>query len=252
MNGLTHQILHGVARVANRVRGDISVVRRCNITWAVSKNNFVDRHIINGYYYEPDRLRRCIYYIKSYNINTLVDIGANIGLYSIHLAQHAKLEEIHAFEPVTQNFNQLCANIFLNNLNRRIIAHKFGISNEDGLRTIYVDSLSTGISKFQDWNPPLTKKTKDRDYYSEAIETKKLDSVLRWQGRRLLAKIDVEGHELEVLRGMTSLLAHNKLVLQIEIVPENEASVKRLLRDHAYFEMGQLGGDYYFSNFDKA
>ena len=148
MKKAQHQILHGIARFTNRLRGDISFVTRRDITWALSKKNFVDRCLINGYYYEPDRLDKCASFIKSYRIEAFLDIGANFGLYSLHLARHAKIQEIHAFEPVRQNFNQLCANIFLNRFDRVIRPYHLGLSNEEGKKAIYVDSLCTGVSKF--------------------------------------------------------------------------------------------------------
>jgi len=249
MDHIKHQVLHGIARVTNRLRGDISVVKRHDLLWALSKKNFIDRALINGYYYELDRLQRCADYIKKYNIDTFVDIGANFGLYAVHLTQKACLSHTHAFEPVRQNFNQLCANIFLNRLDKTVIPYNIGLSNEDATKTIYIDSLSTGTSKFRDWSPPTTKKTKNREYYSEVIAVRRLDDILECRGKQVLAKIDVEGHEAEVLQGMISLLSMNKFVLQIEIQPENEKAVRDLMRVAGYGHMGNLGWDWYFSNF---
>jgi FkbM family methyltransferase len=249
MNRVKHQVLHGLGRVTSRFRGDVSFVKRRNLRWALSKNNLIDRHLLNGYYFEPDRLQRCIEYINSYGIQTFLDVGANFGLYAIHLARNAPLKHIHAFEPVRQNFNQLCANIFINRLDRVITSYNIGLSNEDSTRTIYVDTSHTGLSKFHDWSPPVTKKTMGREYYGEVITVRRLDSILDWTGRPTLAKIDVEGHEAEVIEGMASLLSRNKHVLQIEIQPENEKAIRERLSSMNYIEIGQLGADRYFSNF---
>ncbi len=249
MNRVKHKILHGIARIANRFRGGVSVVRRQGTIWALSKDNFVDRHLINRYYFEPDRLAKCIAYIKKYNIDIFLDIGANFGLYSLHLARHSNLSEIHAFEPVKQNFNQLCANIFLNRRDRVITPYHLALSDQESVKTIFVDSIHTGISKFHEWTPEQSKKIKDRDYYSESVQAKRLDQVLSLEGRRLLIKIDVEGHELEVLRGMTSTLAHNRAVLQIEIKAGNERSAEALMQEYFYDKIDSIDEDFYFSNF---
>ncbi len=248
MDRVRHQILHGIGRVANRFRGDISVLKRQNITWVLSKKNFVDRNLINGYYYEPYHLKKCETFIKQLNLECFLDVGANFGLYSLHLARHTHLKEILAFEPVSQNYNQLCANIFLNRFDKIIKAQKLALSNEDCVKTIYVDSLSTGVSKFQDWNPVAGKKTTHREYYGEAVEVKMLDDVIDWRGKRLLAKIDVEGNELRTLQGMSRILTNNRAVLQIEVQPSNERSVQTFLHKLSYNEIGKRDCDWYFSN----
>jgi FkbM family methyltransferase len=248
MDHVRHQILHGIGRVANKFRGDVSVVKRRKITWALSKTNFVDRNLINGYYYEPYQIKQCEAFVDQFNLEAFLDIGANFGLYSLHLARHTQLKEILAFEPVSQNYNQLCANIFLNRFDKVIKPYKLALSNEDCTRTIYVDSLSTGVSKFQDWAPIAGKKTKHREYYGEAVEVKPLDKIIDWQGRRLLAKIDVEGNELRTLEGMTRILTNNRAVLQIEVQHVNAASVGTFLRKLSYNEIGKKDCDWYFSN----
>jgi FkbM family methyltransferase len=248
MNRIKHKVLHGVARVTNRLRRDISIVNRRGLVWALSKKNFVDRALLNGYYYETDRLERCSNYVMRYNIEYFLDICANFGLYTVHLIKNTALREAYAFEPVRQNFNQLCTNIFLNRLDRIVTPYNIGLSNEDTTKTIYIDSLSTGISKFADWSPPATKKTKHREYYSEAVPIRRLDGILDWKNKYVLAKIDVEGHEVEVLQGMASLLSRNKFVLQIEIQPGNEQAVRVLMLETGYSQVDNLGWDWYFSN----
>jgi len=65
-------------------------------------------------------------------------------------------------------------------------------------------------------------------------------------------KVDVEGHELQVIRGATNLLESNATILQIEILDRSESSagVRSLLNALGYTQILSAGPDKYFSNDD--
>ncbi len=80
------------------------------------------------------------------------------------------------------------------------------------------------------------------------MELRRLDSVLFDKSRVIAAKIDAEGLEQEVLRGMPNLLANNKMVLQIELW-DGEKSIPKM----EAFGLKYLGRvaleEHYFANF---
>src|SRR5690606_11886840 len=57
-------------------------------------------------------------------------------------------------------------------------------------------------------------------------------------------KIDVEGHELAVLRGASKTIEENRPVILVEVKPENEAEVQTFFSDRDYVEVniGELVG----------
>ena len=60
-----------------------------------------------------------------------IDIGANIGMFSLSYASMFKGAEIHSFEPVPFIYNYLCKNLEINpHLNHKIYPHNFGLSNQ--------------------------------------------------------------------------------------------------------------------------
>lgn len=124
-----------------------------------------------------------------------VDIGANIGSYSI-LASAAGAQVI-AFEPVPSTFESLLDNIHINRLESRVDARNKAVGRKDGELEMIADQDTT--------NQAL----RTGDQYSGntvRVPMVALDSTLRDLAPKLI-KIDVEGFETEVLAGAQKTLA---------------------------------------------
>lgn len=74
-----------------------------------------------------------------------LDVGANVGMYSIFAAAVRKAQ-VYAFEPESQNFALLNQNIQSNGLSGKIIGYPLAISNEIALRPLYLSEFSQGGS----------------------------------------------------------------------------------------------------------
>jgi len=131
----------------------------------------------------------------------IIDIGAHIGWYSVAFAK--KANHVYSFECSPKSFNYLCANIALNNVDYKITKYNCALSNEFGTTNFYIrdpnDGGGNGISKFEYDNihntPHIT------------VEKNTLDSYnLTNIG---FIKIDVEGHEKEVLEGSVETIKRN-------------------------------------------
>ena len=127
-----------------------------------------------------------------------VDIGAHIGTWSWTIAQYSKMT--YTFECNPEVYNCLCANIFLKELSHKIKAYPYGISNQEDILTYYIRSKDGGGNGF-------TMLENDDNIESLSIQTKKLDDFKILDIG--LIKIDVEGHELEVLQGSVETLIQN-------------------------------------------
>lgn len=131
----------------------------------------------------------------------VLDIGANLGTFSVPLAKANPRLTFHAFEPQRIIYYQLCANTFINGLDN-LHCHNFGLSNKAKRFEIVVPDYATesNIGAFS-----IDKEVRENDYEcktegaTEPMVVFPLDDG-RHQKVRLI-KIDVEGHELEVIKG---------------------------------------------------
>jgi FkbM family methyltransferase len=125
-----------------------------------------------------------------------VDIGANIGLYTCIAASRGK--HVLAVEPLARNLELLYRNIKANNFTE-VEVFPLGLTSRTGVERIY--GFGVGASLVQGWAGSLR-----NSYKLVAVST--LDLILnsRFEGLPLLIKMDVEGLELEVLKGAEQTL----------------------------------------------
>lgn len=128
----------------------------------------------------------------------LFDVGANIGGYTSSLLQAFSDAdfEIHAFEPSKVTFETL-----ENNVNdKRVILNRVGLSNENKEAVLYSNKDGSGLASLYD---------RQLDYYGVKLEQREkvpLDTLDNYCRKRHIEKIDfmkidVEGNEINVLRG---------------------------------------------------
>jgi FkbM family methyltransferase len=125
-----------------------------------------------------------------------VDVGANIGYYSMHALSMGKM--VLAFEPSTDNLRIFYYNLELNNW-RNCEVFPVGLGSASGLHALHGDS--TGASMIPGWGGAAPSQ-------QTLMPVNTLDNMIghRLQGRRALIKIDVEGAEYPVLVGASATL----------------------------------------------
>jgi FkbM family methyltransferase len=159
-----------------------------------------------------------------------LDIGANIGYFSLLAA--SKGATVIAFEPSRRELTRLYSNIVYSNL---FSISVFPVALSDSEATMMLDVSDAG-------NPGLNSlKSESRaDGTTVSVPVKKLSEVLsgRLFSQVRLVKIDVEGHELRVLRGMESVMGDlKKARFVIEITPTYLQAWGHTARDiYAFFE----------------
>jgi FkbM family methyltransferase len=144
-----------------------------------------------------------------------VDVGANLGSYTV-LAAGAAGANVVCFEPIAATRERLVANIAVNNIQHLVEVHSVGIGETSGNKTFSTDMDA------------MNRIVAD-DEPGESLPIRSLDDVLAGRRPRLI-KIDVEGFELDALKGAReTLAAPETTALIIEIWQEQSSDVLRLL-----------------------
>lgn len=174
----------------------------------------------NIYYgiYEANESMFCAHFIRE--TDTFLDIGANLGHYSIIVSGLTGARSI-AIEPIPSTLKKLQKQIDVNHLNNKITAMNIGLS--DTISKLYFSSDN------QDMNHIVNTD------YPNAIEVPvaTMDSICENQSIALL-KMDVEGYEKFVLKGGEKTL--NNTSLKAMIVELNNSGVKYGVSDQEVYE----------------
>jgi len=208
------------------------------LTYLLDMRNRVDRHIDAFSIYEQEQLDFLFSELKDIGCNCFIDIGSHWGHYSLSFAKQAcfKNAEVHAFEPDKINRYQLYANLFLNRLQERIHVYEYAISSDEGeLKFHHFADNNRGRSCIADDGEVV-------------VQTKRLDSVISLKNNTVGIKIDVEGHELDVISGMKETLKNNICVVQIESFDEILVELQKKMSDLGYSKIKTIDYDHYFSN----
>lgn len=171
-----------------------------------------------------------------------VDVGANIGTFSLALAPH--VPDVVAFEPDRRHFHHLAANVYLNGLDDKIQLHNVALSSATGHGCLR-DPAARDFAKHNNGMYSLEGSGAPR----AIVQTARLDSILQIRGENVLIKIDVEGHELAALDGMTDILAQNRCVLLIEALGNRWPAVRDKLGPLGYSLAASLPESNYLLRF---
>ncbi len=212
------------------------------MTLILNPDNHVDYRLAAKLPLEEEQLCKAKEIIRAANLPIVLDIGANIGLYTVSLGLLPEVAQVHAFEPVRANFNQLCGNIFLNNLDGKVEAHRIAVGSSRSTAVIHVEPASTGRSRLD----PAYSGDAEAFTHRETVEVFRLDEFLPITGQRIFAKIDVEGHAVDALKGMRDLLANNVVVIQAELLEYDRDQIIACLRQSGYDLCAQIDVDGYF------
>jgi FkbM family methyltransferase len=142
----------------------------------------------------------------------VLDIGANIGYFSLIAARKASRGKVIAFEPLSSLRHEISQNILLNKL-VNLEVEPYAIGNQTRSTTFFIaDESNIGMSGLA-----------PQENFSGATEQVSLIRLDEWLSRHTLPainfiKIDTEGAELEVLKGMKDLLQKNRPVILIEVM----------------------------------
>jgi len=223
------------------MRGDIFRIGEIKFYVPNYPMDDIQKYIVEAKdFYEINELKKVDKLLP--NNPVILDIGANIGSHTLYwtLKSPKKAKHVYAFEVIDETYNILKRNIEINNLQNRVTAFDFGLSNVNSSAKVQQKSDSfqsccailergEGIYKF--------KRLDDLDI------KEKVDFV----------KIDVEGQEVSVIEGAKKFLTKNKPLIWVELWVEdtdkpwvkgikgNRAKYNALMNELGYVKIMELG-----------
>jgi FkbM family methyltransferase len=155
-------------------------------------------NFINGGRYEEEYLQVLASFCRPDAV--FLDVGANLGVFSLRLAPYLRQGRLLAFEPNARIRELFARSVHLNGLRERVDIFAVGASDETAELVLEEPEGHAGGGHVVRARP---------DDLRLKIRVQPLDELLVSLPAFHIAKIDVEGHELHVLRGMRKLLARS-------------------------------------------
>lgn len=186
-------------------------VKDSNIKMLLDKfdSRFIPIEMLNFHSIEPQEKKLVLSLASS--CQTIFDVGANIGWYSLNFNLLPKVKRIYAFEPISYTYDYLKKHILINDA-RKVSAFNIGFSETAGEKIFYWTKGETGSSSMVNLrNRHKINKIKCK------ITTMDEFMKNRQHGPDLI-KCDVEGAELFVFRGGINTLKKYKPIIFTEML----------------------------------
>jgi len=173
-----------------------------------------------------------------YKTKIFLDVGSYIGYYSILLSP--LFEKIYSFEPQLTKFSALNNNVSMNKLNHKITTYNLGLGDAN------LETFGGAVHR--------GKLLRSSGFHinpkgNEKIKICKGDNIFDLKNQNISIKIDVEGFEYQVLKGLHKLLSLNKCFIQIEVWEKNNDLINKILKDLKYKKVHSINDDKYYTNF---
>ena len=213
--GPVHTVFHGLSNITK------AIINGKNVFFLQTHfRDVIQREHQAGRFYEQEELQIIKRYFRRGGV--FCDIGTNVGNHTIYAGLFLEPSRIICFEPNPEIIPTLRANIFLNGLDGICELSHLGIglssALQDGMGLLY-GRRNLGAARFKPGSGDLKVVPGD-----SVLQDELLDFV----------KIDVEGMELDVLRGLEQTVARSKPVIFIECMNRNVDEVMGLLGSWGY------------------
>lgn len=194
---------------------------------------------------EPDTIE----WIRCFETgDILLDIGANVGMYSIFAAK-TRGTRVYAFEPESQNYALLYKNIVLNGVSDLVTGYCAALSDEETFSLLYLSNFQLGGS-CHTFGAALDPNLRARESeHTQGCFSTTLDKLVE---RGVLpvpthVKIDVDGFEHKVLEGCRKTLADRRVKSVLVEINTNLPEHRRVVE-----EMAAQGFSYSASQVESA
>jgi len=231
-------------RYAKTFKDRYSVERRMGAFLLLDQLNKVDMHLLCGGVWEPDRIHflrdLIVQQRRSDEKVVFLDIGAHGALYLLVLDPYVRFDRMIAYEPEPSSLAQIRANLMMNDLVERVEVIPKAVSDEEG------SSQFTIVEQGNRGESRIVEGASENRGHLINVSVTTVDATFSDIGVLLVAKIDVEGHENKVVRGMLNALRNNRVILQIEKNTDDLADLERSLRAIGVERVHSISQDHYF------
>ena len=156
--------------------------------------------------YEPQQLEKLLSVVAELRVKKVLIVGAHVGYFVLHLAK--AVDEIVALEPNPRTFELLTFNVRINDTHNAQL-HPFAATSSERPVAFVAERENTGNSR-------ISTAEQDTSGRSIRVEGRPVD-CLGYEPDLLV--LDVEGHEVDALRGMSRTLVSVR-AMQVELLPE--------------------------------
>jgi FkbM family methyltransferase len=151
-------------------------------------------------------------FLANYNINTVIDAGANVGQFAEEIRRVLPNAHIHSFEPLEDCFLKL-KNKFLND--SLFSGYNIALGEKKGKTNIHKNEYTPSSSllhnsKLLDTAFPFAQKTTTEQITIDTLDTVLAEKKIK---QNILFKLDVQGYEDKVLAGASQTLTLTSIVL---------------------------------------
>ena len=222
-------------------------VKRNGVCYRLQCEHVGKRIILHGAFH-PEKLNFFIELARQHSPEIHIDCGAHVGAHLLPVVAAGLAREYYAIEGSALAFAALQKNVEINGFAAKVRMFDRLLSDSEKELVFRCHATMTHVwnaiegEKPDDGLPPAPGR--------EILKAVPLDSLVSFQNRRISLKIDVEGHELAVLKGARQLLANNQVLLQIEFWDHNIAHLNWLFANGFYL-IATIGDDYYLRNYGE-
>ncbi len=161
----------------------------------------LDSIFVNGEIYLDEVYDR---FYKMMQDDIVIDVGAHVGAFTLKAARRVRNGKVVAVEPHPSNYRLLLKNIAFNKL-ENVIPINSALSNYHGMAKLYLSKDSVQHSLRSTKGKYIEVEVKTLDWLLSELKLSKVNFI----------KIDVEGAELDVLKGAEKTLEENDVFLAI-------------------------------------
>jgi len=140
----------------------------------------------------------------------VLDIGTNVGYFALRCAMKAKRGFVYGFEPSEISFNKCQANLGLNNLSN-LVVEQLALGEMEGTAYLHTETEN---------NRGMNRISTDRISEDEQIKVRSMDQFVKENNisKVNFIKLDVEGYEMQVLKGGEQTISafRPKLFLEVD------------------------------------
>ncbi len=169
------------------------------------------------------------------NGSTFFDIGANVGEFSLYAALRHPGLRVVAFEPEYANAHLLKDNLLANGVQDRVTVYSIALGDRTGLSFLHIQDATPGAALHTESSAALdVTRTRKPVIWREGVYAMTLDAFCQETGLSpQWVKMDVDGTEMEILKGATRTLrspALDSLVVEMFGGPHIHEACARLLQ----------------------